>query len=400
MRSDPLTKAFLRAARTKITRIHREWAKGRLRIGLFAFGGHGDFMRLLTFTAAVRKRYPRKKAHLTLICKYISPTYADADEPAIGKDGWAANDELIRMIGLQPEFDIDHVLQLHLVRWEHAVKALRPKFDHFWEVQYVAGLTTTWQKRRKSSPWSAFQRTCDRCMKPWRSIFDGFAHSNPLLNDLGMTQFETLASSSGLDVREDDLRIEVRHNDNGDEWILGGRSWKPIAPMPPQPYVVVHNGAGGQARMKLLPPALAEHLVGLCKHAGLGVIQVGRKDKDCPIKGALDYRGTSILDTAVLLRGALGHFDVEGGIVYLSHALRTPRAVWFGPTPTGLFGFKDSLNISRVRCEPCWWSTETWDRKCKLGHDWCLNMPQTRAEMREDVEQALYHFARPFGRGA
>ena len=391
MKPDPLTSAFLRAARLKIKEIHREWAGDRLKIGLFAFGGHGDLMRLMTFAAAVRKRYPRERAHITLICKYINPTYHEPSDRTAAVEGWAVNDEIIRMVALQPEFAIDHVVQLHLVRWEHAVRALRPRFDHFWEVQYVAGLTTTWRNRKRPSPWSAFQAKCNRQLKPWRGIFDGFAHSNPKLNGVGMTQFETLAASSGLDVREDDLRIEVERHGDG-TWRFGGRAWEPIVKLPEQPYVVWHNGAGGRAAMKCLPLALANEGVRVCRKAGLTAVQVGRRDKDILIDGVADYRGCSICDTAALLSGSVGHFDIEGGIVYLSHALGVPRCVFFGPTPTSLFGFKDSLNCSREVCEPCWWSVPDWDRKCKLGQRFCLNMPQTLGEMGVTVSLALRTF--------
>ena len=380
-----MTRQLLKEAQRSIGREHKRSADGRLRIGLFAFGGHGDFMRLMTFAAAVRKQFPKKLAHLTVITKYVQPTYDDPQQPGLGKPGWDVNEELLHMIGCQPHMLIDYCLLLIQVHWAHAVKMLRRRFDHFWEVQYTARLSV---HPRLGGRWNGFLGSCERACAPWREVFDGFPESNPRLSGLGQSQFETLAASSGLAVTEDDLRLDVQSK--GRAVLLGGRSWEPVVEAPTEPYITWHNGAGGRATVKCLPEGLVAESVAAARVKGLHVVQVGRRDKETLVDGCIDMLGTSILDTAVLLNGAVCHFDVEGGIRYLSHALGVPSVTFFGPTPPSLFGFRDGgINYTREECEPCWWSKRHWDRRCMRGHPHCKNMPQDAKEIRRLTATAI-----------
>ncbi|HUU33726.1 MAG TPA: hypothetical protein VMW48_06655, partial [Vicinamibacterales bacterium] len=279
------------------------------------------------------------------------------------------------------------LIQLPPTHWDHVRQALLGVGDLTWEVQYTAGLFSREPVRFRDELLVADQR-----LKPFLNHFTGFPYANNALNTVPVNQFELLRRSSGLDVGEADLAIRVERADDK-TWLFGGRPWEPVVEYDdPRPYVVWHNGAGGKSTTKCLPHEVAEAGVQACRDRGLVCVQVGRRDKEKPLAGCADMRGTRVLDTLLLLRGAAHHFDIEGGVVYMGHAVRSasPRStVFFGPTPTGLFGFTTNRNVSAGRCPPCWWSTPTWDRKCPRGYDRCLNLPADGAAISTEVNDAL-----------
>jgi ADP-heptose:LPS heptosyltransferase len=47
------------------------------------------------------------------------------------------------------------------------------------------------------------------------------------------------------------------------------------------------------------------------------------------------------------------HIDDEGGLVHMATALGTKCAVLFGPTPVGIFGYEQNINICADTCKEC-----------------------------------------------
>ncbi|MBR5162824.1 MAG: hypothetical protein IKW79_02235, partial [Schwartzia sp.] len=54
-----------------------------------------------------------------------------------------------------------------------------------------------------------------------------------------------------------------------------------------------------------------------------------------------------------VLRNAVLHVDIEGGLVHLATQLGTKCAVLFGPTPVTFFGYPQNINIVSPRCAGC-----------------------------------------------
>ena len=377
-----------------IRKAHKEHARGQIKIGLVAFGGYGDFLRLMTFARAVRKRHGAKSAYITLITRYMSPTYTLGNDPKEAVEGHDTLTELLYAMGGQQKYQFNHLVQIPLhggMTWERAVDALMHSFDMLWEVRYTAGLhVRNWDK------FGGNALVADNFLKRFSCYHSGFPYKNNDLDNLPHSQWELLKHSSGLDVDERDLQIKIAGPDATGAYQVGGRKWRPIIELPPpgMRYVVWHNGAGGKALAKCLPMARVVDSVNVLRNAGYEIVQVGSKAKEDPIPGAHDRRGTAVLDTLLLLRGACGHFDIEGGVAYMGQAVRQDRpppssVVFFGPTPVKLFGFERSYKCSRFDCPPCWWSKPKWDRKCMRGYESCLNFPQNKREMAEATERWL-----------
>jgi len=89
---------------------------------------------------------------------------------------------------------------------------------------------------------------------------------------------------------------------------------------------------------------------------------------------------TSLGETAEILRGAMLHFDSEGGLVHLATAVGTRCCVVFGPTPVGYLSYKDNINLPPPTCGDCWWTTDDWQSNCPRG----LAKPQCLSERTPD----------------
>lgn len=54
-----------------------------------------------------------------------------------------------------------------------------------------------------------------------------------------------------------------------------------------------------------------------------------------------------------VLKAAVMHIDIEGGLVHLATQLGTKCAVLFGPTPVSFFGYPQNINIVSPQCSGC-----------------------------------------------
>jgi ADP-heptose:LPS heptosyltransferase len=158
------------------------------------------------------------------------------------------------------------------------------------------------------------------------------------------------------------------------------------------PYVTVQNGVDSEVMRwshalarrptKLLPPPVLKEAVRLIRAASLAVIQLGTKD-DEPIEGIdIDLRGsTSLREAAVILKRAVCHVGIEGGLVHLARAAGIRSVVAFGPTSAAFLGYPQNINLVASDCNNCWWTTCDWYLYCPRG----LPQPECMTAYRPDI---------------
>ena len=357
----------------------KEHRAPELTIGILKMGGHGDFLQQLVFARAVRKRWGARRALIVLFSRALSPTMANVQgEKYVDHVNLALLDAAIGPMKL------DNVLHMPMTmsNWRRMVPSLAPLVDCLWDVQYVA--KAYWRDLEKHSK---EQMESDQRMSLYTRYYSGF----PLLGNqeihwLRMTQWELLKDSSGLDVQEQDLLLDAP--DLADD----------MADI--RPFVTLHNGAGGNAKLKTMPHSHMEALsLWLIQH-GITPVHLGIKDdnREPPIAGAKDFRGVPVSISLAILKKAALHVDIEGGLVYMAKGVGCPRAVFFGPTSPHVFGFHDNTvnaymcrekNLGEPVCNPCWWHKEGWDEKCPKGLPFCRNFPKTAGEVIGIIEGAL-----------
>jgi ADP-heptose:LPS heptosyltransferase len=147
---------------------------------------------------------------------------------------------------------------------------------------------------------------------------------------------------------------------------------------PKKPYVTVQNGVDsdvmrwsrmmGQRPTKLLPASTWQETVRLLQAANLTVIQLCTND-DERIEGVdMDLRGcTTLGQAAVILKSAVCHVGIEGGLVHLAGAVNVKSVVAFGPTSSAFLGYPQNINLVASDCDNCWWTTKDWYMYCPRG---------------------------------
>jgi ADP-heptose:LPS heptosyltransferase len=147
---------------------------------------------------------------------------------------------------------------------------------------------------------------------------------------------------------------------------------------PKKPYVTVQNGVDrdvmkwsrvmGQRPTKLLPASTWQETVRLLQAGNLAVIQLGTKD-DERIEGVdMDLRDcTTLGQAAVILKSAVCHVGIEGGLVHLARAVGVRSVVAFGPTSSAFLGYPQNANLVASDCNNCWWTTKDWHTYCPRG---------------------------------
>ena len=135
---------------------------------------------------------------------------------------------------------------------------------------------------------------------------------------------------------------------------------KPLLDLPRR-YVTINTGYGrfsGKAGnpayvcIKSWPIAYWERLVELLN---IPVVQIGAGPSCEPVRGALNLiNKTTIHETAYILKHALFHIDMEGGLPILMQHLGGRSVVLFGPTAIENQGRSFNLNLRANTCEPCY----------------------------------------------
>lgn len=130
----------------------------------------------------------------------------------------------------------------------------------------------------------------------------------------------------------------------------------------PKTYVTLNTGYGdfsGNANdpesvcTKSWPIYYWERLVELLD---VPVVQIGAGKSCEPVKNVAEnlVNKTTLKQTAQVLRGALFHIDMEGGLAILNQHTGGKSVVLFGPTAIQNQGRSFNLNLSANTCEPCY----------------------------------------------
>ena len=89
------------------------------------------------------------------------------------------------------------------------------------------------------------------------------------------------------------------------------------------------------------------------KYPNIIVVQLGDQTAE-KVRGVDKYvLGKSLELVKYILKGAIFHLDIEGGLVHLASQIGTKCVVLFGPTSEEFFGYRNNINISFSKCSGC-----------------------------------------------
>ena len=90
------------------------------------------------------------------------------------------------------------------------------------------------------------------------------------------------------------------------------------------------------------------------KYPFIKVIQLGTENAFKIMAADQFILGESLELSKYVLKNALFHLDIEGGLVHLATQLGTKCIVLFGPTPVHFFGYQQNVNIVSEKCNGCY----------------------------------------------
>ncbi len=90
------------------------------------------------------------------------------------------------------------------------------------------------------------------------------------------------------------------------------------------------------------------------KYPDVEVVQIGASDEPILNNADRTILGKPIGLIVYLLKNAMFHFDIEGGLVHLASQIGTKCIVLFGPTPKAYYAYENNINISIGNCHDCY----------------------------------------------
>jgi hypothetical protein len=192
---------------------------------------------------------------------------------------------------------------------------------------------------------------------------------------LGLNRYSLMGKDLGISF-DQDCRCPLRPR-NGAQRVLAEHGLKSRG------YITFGGGVddtfyqkrkmpAGLMTTKQLPTPAWESITGWIRTVlpDVPLVRIGKRPVDPSLPCDLDLTGRTDLDEAAwLLKEALFHVDIEGGLVHLAHHLETPSLVFFGPTPAGFFGYRENVNLSNGQCSDCYLLSENWMLSCIRGLD-------------------------------
>lgn len=83
-------------------------------------------------------------------------------------------------------------------------------------------------------------------------------------------------------------------------------------------------------------------------------IQIGLKNTDPYVKGAVDMRGTSIMEAIAIVKHSKAFVGVDSFVAHAANAVGTRGVVLFGPSNPEVWGHTNNINIYKgLKCAPC-----------------------------------------------
>ena len=145
----------------------------------------------------------------------------------------------------------------------------------------------------------------------------------------------------------------------------------------PKNYITINRGCDGvysENHPKLWPLEYYDRLIELIheNYPDVQIIQVGKDDKFGFMTGVNKnlIGKTDFQEIAAIMKNAIIHIDVEGGLVHLNHFVHGQSLVLFGPTPMSVYGYPENINIQGTcKLGSCYGITPKWSEKCVLDTD-------------------------------
>lgn len=151
-------------------------------------------------------------------------------------------------------------------------------------------------------------------------------------------------------------------------------------------YITVNFGNGDCADAGRVAKSWSkekfERLISLFKnkYPEIEVVQPGAADTD-QLTGADRYvLGADFRLAVYLLKNAMLHVDIEGGLVHIATQLGTKCIVLFGPTVKEYYGYGQNTNIQAGNCHNCWGLYSDVNR-CARGMEEPICMSSITPEM-------------------
>ena len=124
-------------------------------------------------------------------------------------------------------------------------------------------------------------------------------------------------------------------------------------------YITVNYGSGecmdGSKVAKMWPIDRFSQTISLVKqtYPYIKVVQLGNAEADKIIGADIYILGEKLEIVASVLKHAIFHLDIEGGLVHMATQLGTKCVVLFGPTLETYYGYDVNINIHKGKCKGC-----------------------------------------------
>ncbi len=142
----------------------------------------------------------------------------------------------------------------------------------------------------------------------------------------------------------------------------------------PEKFITINRGVDvtnlSPDNVKMWPLEYYNALIPMikAKFPGVPIVQLGSSIERSPLMSGIDRNlvgETSLDDLKVILKRSFLHFDGEGGMVHLRHALKGGESiVFFGPTCREFYGYPENLNLRADLCSWCEWVHDDWNGVC------------------------------------
>lgn len=143
-------------------------------------------------------------------------------------------------------------------------------------------------------------------------------------------------------------------------------------------YITINDGWGHWLKddrpTKAWKPAAWRYLVSNLRTHGIKIVQIGSSDMGEDYDVDIQLRGkTTLMESMSVLKNAMLHVDVEGGLVHAKAAMGGISLVLMGPTNAPFFGYPQNINLTHGACQNCWHRIPNWNMICDQGIQTCMN---------------------------
>lgn len=181
-------------------------------------------------------------------------------------------------------------------------------------------------------------------------VINRFVHLNRM-KFLGLNYYNYLNFTGAFNIDDYSVNIPM-HDSEAASWHLGQIG---------DAYITINYGSGADADYKnnsvakQWPYEYWNRFVALFKeqYPSIKVVQLGVKDAARISHADYYLLGESLEIVKHILKNALLHIDIEGGLVHLATQLQKKCVVLFGPTQDWFFGYPQNINVKAGSCHGC-----------------------------------------------